>query len=294
MVSNGIPTFIFEEHHEAFYVWNHAISKGFINSAGNSLYHVDEHSDMRAPLLNYSLQNLNGDLRQIKKFTYQELTIDSFIVPAIYKDIFNKIYWIKQKHTSNRKAVRMYVRSFNHEGKKLFAGKVDSIKHTSENLDSKEFELYLIHQDKMPRQDSGQIVLDIDLDYFSCSGNPNQNEPIRVEITEKEFDNFNSNPYHRILFCGFYKVQTERRSGKFYYIFNRYDNVYQSQARVTKSEIVTRIKSFAEQLEKKRITPGLIEICRSRHSGYTPKDQWEFIERQLMKNLRNLYSINVQ
>ena len=50
-----IKTFIIEEHHEAYIVWNYAIQQGLIPATGNTLFHVVEHSDVGTPQFNISL-----------------------------------------------------------------------------------------------------------------------------------------------------------------------------------------------------------------------------------------------
>ena len=140
MKKKPIPTFIIEEHHEAFIVWNYAIQKGLIPPTGNTLFHVDEHSDMGTPRFNSSINGLNGDINTIKDFTYKELNIASFIMPAIYKGIFNQIHWIKQKHRMLEvKHEEMYIRSYNQLGKKMISGKISEIKNVSTDNDRKVF-----------------------------------------------------------------------------------------------------------------------------------------------------------
>jgi len=53
MESNqNIKTFIIEEHHEAFFVWNYAVLNNLLPAKGNNLFHIDEHSDMGTPRFN--------------------------------------------------------------------------------------------------------------------------------------------------------------------------------------------------------------------------------------------------
>ena len=125
----AIKTFIIEEHHEAFIVWNYAIKEGLIPPTGNTLFHVDEHSDMGIPRFNYNINELNGNISQLKDFVYNELNIGCFILPAAYKKIISNIYWIKQFHRkSDYPGDEMFIRSFNKGGKRLLMGKVDDIK----------------------------------------------------------------------------------------------------------------------------------------------------------------------
>lgn len=37
----------------------------------------------------------------------------------------------------------------------------------------------------------------------------------------------------------------------------------------------------------------MIDICRSRLSGFTPDDQWEFIERKLIEKFSDTYEIEI-
>ncbi len=70
----SIPTFIVEEHHEAFLIWKYAIQNNLIPAKGNHLFHVDEHSDM-SNLHNFRLllTTLNGNL----KFRLKTLLIEN-------------------------------------------------------------------------------------------------------------------------------------------------------------------------------------------------------------------------
>jgi len=40
-----VPLYIIEEHHEAFYIWNKTTEQGFLPPFGNTLLHVDHHTD---------------------------------------------------------------------------------------------------------------------------------------------------------------------------------------------------------------------------------------------------------
>src|SRR5690606_27615421 len=117
---NSVPTFVIEEHNEAFYIWNYCIAKGMMPANGNVLLHVDEHADMGVPKFNSSINELTTDPEEVLKFVQDEIGIGSFIVPSIYLGLFREISWIKvdQKVRSNR----LYVRSYNAEGMRLLIG----------------------------------------------------------------------------------------------------------------------------------------------------------------------------
>lgn len=278
-----IPLFVIEEHHEAFIAWNYAIYRGFISPQDNTLLHVDEHSDMNTPRFNQSILTTTD----LTRFTYSELNIASFIIPACYLGIFNKIYWIRQTHTQSRYSSRkMYVRSYNQNGKFLISGKAASCKDVVDE-DKKLFDYYLRSIYQMPT--SSKVVLDIDLDFFSCTGNPNLLDEIYVEITESEFESFISNKYNRLNYCNIGRIESIKKDGKFYYVINNYNEVYPESCKVSVQEIGKRIDEFIAILRQKKINPAIICICRSRHSGYTPDEQWAFIESTLTSKLNELY-----
>lgn len=290
-----IPTYIIEEHHEAFIVWHDAMKRKWIPLSGNVLYHVDEHSDMSVPMFNQSILQIDSSstMEEISRFTYSELCIASFIVPFCYLGHVGKLYWIKQDHRNPKiRPVKMWVRSFNQEGKKLFFTK--AVKENNDAMykdkDKKTIDYHLIMENQMPP--AKKVILDIDLDYFSCVGDPTVMKEIYVEITKSEYDNLNNNKYHPLNFLGIRKIETEAKDNKYYLVINNYREIYPCKQYMTLAEIDARIDRFVQALAYKRIKPLIIDICRSRFSGYTPADQWEYIEKKLLTGLDNLYGLD--
>lgn len=58
---------------------------------------------MSVPRLRKSIKDLNGDFIDVIDFTYRELSISSFIIPAVYQGLINEVYWAKQKHKGTKK-----------------------------------------------------------------------------------------------------------------------------------------------------------------------------------------------
>lgn len=291
MTRKSIPVFIIEEHHEAFIVWNYAIQKGLLPHRDNCLLHIDEHSDMGIPRFNESIHNLNGSMDKIIDFSYRELNIASFIIPACYCSIFNRVYWVKQIHSKTKyRPTKMIVCSYNKAGKRLISGKAKDV-NNDVDLDKSLFDYYLRTLEQLPT--NKKVVLDIDLDFFSCSGNPNELEEIIVEISKDEHNSFLNNKYHRLNFCPIGKIETFKEKKKYYYVINYFNEIYPNDLKVPEETIIKRISHFTEILKEKKIVPLIIDICRSRHSGYTPSDQWEFIEENLIKQLKEIYSIEI-
>jgi len=298
MRSQKIPVFILEEHNEAYYVWTECVQNGMLPAANNVLYHIDEHGDMGVPRFNKSINCVNAaEQREVRAFTHEEIGIGSFIMPAMYKGIFSTIYWFKVQHKATKRDHLMYVRTYNADGLKLLSGPVtEEIKKASEiDHDLKIFDFHLNNINEMPETELS-IALDIDLDYFSCSGNPVELYEISIEITKAEYEKFHSTPYHQSKFLGF-KSNVYESDGKYHLILNDYKHTYPDlypfTLKVDRELISERIAEVTRKLKQSKVVPKVITICRSRFSGFTPDDQWEFIESSLLKELGSLYELDV-
>jgi len=278
--------YIIEEHNEAFYVWLAARRSGLIGN-NNLLLHFDDHSDFRYPVINADISQLDiTDDKKVELFVRRELTIDSFIVPAIYLGLISEFCWIRQdvEKTSSR---QMYVRTYNNGGKYFMQGNGPSgskiacvnfqyIKTGTAGFCNCGF------NEEMP------VLLDIDLDYFSCCENPYIQNEIVIEITEQEYSGFVGNPYHYLHFiCA--RAEAVRHNDAYFYILNGVQQKYQSKREVDADLIIKRIRGFVNDLVEKKIDPSLVTICRSRHSGFTPCEQWQFIENNLLSALGMAY-----
>jgi len=76
-------------------------------------------------------------------------------------------------------------------------------------------------------------------------------------------------------------------------IFNQYEYEEWSRLRVNAEEIENRIDKLLHMLSKPEIDIRLATISRSRLSGYTPDDQWEFIEQRLKEKMNEFFDIEL-
>ena len=290
----SIPLFFIDEHHEAFYIWHYAITHSLISPSNNILLHIDTHSDLSSPVLNTPINELSQHLPDIHKFTYDELGIGSFIYPAIYQGIFHQIFWMG--HSENRESSKIanstsvspiraqILCTYNNEGKIFILNQSTSKDSVSVAFSRRDFTINDSLSIKQP------VVLDIDLDYFSCATMPNH--PIPIEVTKDQFHSYCQNPYHLLRFE--YTCVPVQKESKYYLIFNQSENlVHRPEAHVSKETILARITSFGSWLLENKINPQIIEICRDRYSGYVPLDQLEFIEDALVKKLHTLYEMEI-
>src|SRR5512136_599098 len=110
-----IPLFLHEEHHEAFFIWHYAIQHDLLPAQQNVLLHVDSHADMGQPHLRTAIHQFPQTMPEIEQFTYNELGIGTFILPALYQRIFDTLYWLPPK-TAKTCTEQKYVRTHKQAG----------------------------------------------------------------------------------------------------------------------------------------------------------------------------------
>ena len=290
---SAIPAFVMEEHNEAFFVWSEALRNGGIQR-NSRLLHFDDHSDLKVPVLPESVNDImKGDAVSVANFTSKVLKIDTFIIPAIYAGIINELFWIR--HSMSRELdLEMYVRSYNNGGKRLISDRVDKLKgeptdhklYRYVKVDALNFLMKEHHADK-------PVLLDIDLDYFSCCEEPVTENEVIIEITRGEYNSFVNDRYHYLNFITT-KIDAVQHKDSYFFVINRFNEQYPSKREVSGDEIRRRIQEFTACLSRAAIRPQLVTICRSRFSGYTPGHQWEVIEAELLSALREIYDLEIQ
>ena len=280
--------FVIEEHNDAYFVWNYAVVNRVIPERRNTLLHVDDHADMHVPALETSIKEISQNLKDILRFTRNQLSISDFIVPAVYQGIFNEIYWMRLGRKVLDKEQFLNVVSHQGEGRNLIV--TDNFLLAGMfNPDRRGATFRQINIEDLI-QPSGPVVLDIDLDYFGCDARAG--ESWEVQVAEEEYRRFFDEPHHRLRLKFGGKLQAKARDGKFYFLYRPIsDRVVPTLER---EKIAARIDRFVGWLKKSQVQPALIDICRSRFSGYTPAAHWQWIEEQLVEKLKDLFPVTIQ
>jgi hypothetical protein len=278
-----IPICVIEEHHEAYLFWGYSLLKQWIQPTDNILLHMDEHSDLSLPRFDSSIRQRPKTMAAWREFTYHQLGIASFIYPAVYQKIFNEICWVNAR-LAVAQSKHMHLASYRGEGKVLAV----SAKELSEP-DALPF-LLRLQPLSAPYAPSRATALDIDIDFFSSDDRP---KGCRVEITREQRDEIRDNPYHMLRLMPNRSIKLFENDGKYYLLFDSTMGDVSNESRQSEPEIRERAGQFKRFLEINAIKPSIITICRSRFSGFTPADQWEFIETTVLECLRSIYDVSV-
>lgn len=287
-----IALVVVEEHHEAFYVWHYAVRNGWLGAEGNTLLHFDAHSDMALPRLRRPLSSI-GDLADLADFTYRELSIGDFIWPAVYQGLFNRVLWIRYRQRLSEGGWRtLLIGAKNPDRTEFFtAASLDSTPYTA-SKDVRSVDYAPMTTQECFKTDQ-PAVLDIDLDYFCCNEHPRL--PVQeVETTSAVYEEFHRNPYHFLHFAG--KISVIARDGRFFVVYDDFPYRHKPESPnypADRGEIQTRITDAANFLCSHSVIPPLIVVCRSVHSGYTPREQSAFVEKTLIEHLSELYNLEV-
>ena len=79
-----------------------------------------------------------------------------------------------------------------------------------------------------------------------------------------------ADPYHRLRMMAGGKLYAEKRDEQYYYVYR--PGPVRESPELNPEEINQRIEIFIDWLQANNIKPALIDICRSRFSGFTPAE----------------------
>jgi hypothetical protein len=286
--SRAVPLVVCEEHHEAFFVWNYAVRKGWIPAEGNTLMHFDEHADTALPRLR-TRAPVGADLKELAAWVYSELRIDDFIVPALHQGLFDRFEWFRGKDWGAVRRARVFTASVNGAGTKFMYGQWGARVRRNPPADAR-LSLYRTGDVGEAAARRRNVVLDFDLDYFMC-----QSRPVfvdrRIYLTTEEFERLRGNCYHFLFTAPGAHVRLGAEGGKHFLEFGE-PQAAEGEGGDT-AVALQRIEQVASFLSRQSWSPRLIVVARSRHSGYTPAEHWRMLEDSLLAKLRGIYRLEM-
>ena len=285
-----IPVFRMEEHCEAYAIWHMAIDEGLIAPTGNMLLHVDHHDDLESGPYVHDFSVPTQNAAQALEMVRNVLGIADFIVPAFWEGVFNRMLNFKSifgvKKPGGEKIVQL--RGNNDLCLRDPIGLVDG---DADEDESKRVFFYEELSLMRPEPIEQPVVLDIDLDYFCFDNSLSTGETPRIEITREGYEGFLADPRHPLRILARRMAYAEREGERYYLVIREPS----PPKRVTREErIRQRVDKFFAWLKENEIRPVLIDICRSRISGYCPADRWELVEELVLQGLGEMYEIQLR
>jgi hypothetical protein len=154
---NKTNVFVFHNHNMAYYCWKKAFLDGKIGK-GNLLLHFDSHRDLKIPGKK-ELEDFDKQ-ESLEKYAAEKLWITDFIFPAIKEEIIDEVVWVEPEHMELGIGPKLLKKVFFDVERVGFSLK-EGIPITT-----------IRAEDILDNIKDKKILLDIDIDYFSCTENP--------------------------------------------------------------------------------------------------------------------------
>ena len=301
----AIPLILHEEHHEAYAIWHAAVLTKLISPDGNTLLHVDAHSDLDPPIVQADWPSIECTVREVYEFALSELDVGNFICPAIFDNTFRAVHWIYPDRDEDLDLKRqtmgvLTVRGSDPLARQLVSSWVSDAASSFDNGDDVGLKRLATGQafvtqspvtSPVPISQVPNLVVGIDLDYFSCNSVPRP-FPFRIEISREEFCNLSAHLYHPLRLIYGRRIRLEQEGGRYLLHFLS-PPTPPSPLKVDTSRVKERIEAVLVFLQRLLREPSLITVARSRISGFTPIDQCMFIEEHLLGGLARVFSTEI-
>lgn len=250
---------IIDEHHEAFSLW-----EDFLPELSNStLFHVDSHSDTDTPILSNSVY----DTASLRTIAQNQLSIDTFIIPAILLGKYSRVLYINPRGHEQKTRSRT-IGSVNGNGIII---RVD-VSNSQIFPDLRGWQYTVTSKVGSFENDA---VLDIDLDYFSC--NLFIHPQFELKISEVQAQYLNS--YNKSVHPNAYRLGLYDATADTLHFKQNPTNLIFNDSEKT---IDYAVKKFVYDL---KINPIFVNICRSVKTGYTPSKWATYVEDKLISCL---------
>lgn len=154
----GVPAYIFDNHNHAFAFWCLEKSKGNLNDHA-LLIHIDQHKDTRTPKSFLSREEAT-DLSKVFQYTNSSLNVGNFIPAAQHIGLVGDIVFIDSEYSLQQMVQTVTTES-------TTGTSTENASHIT-----------------LDRLKKGNIILDIDLDFFAPDSDYIGNE-LKVMVIKK-------------------------------------------------------------------------------------------------------------
>ena len=277
---NLIPLSVMDEHNDAYAHWFRFIEKGFIPPQGNALLHVDHHDDIECGGYRSDLKNPPGSYDEALRIVDESLGIADFIVPAIWQRVFDSVHILKELIPTPVKTEEEFIRyTESEDGSMLVRGSYIPFIHSPlKKNGAEDYAFYTMKTGGLnPGDDMSveNLVLDVDLDYFSWDDTLSTVPQKRIEITEEAFRDYSEDRNHPFRILPKKLIFPVESCGRYYLEYRETGPEYKP---VSRERIDKRIDRLFNWFEKTGVTPAAIDVCRSSYSGYLPADTAAYTE----------------
>lgn len=243
---NSFEVIVVEDHNEALEPIYRTIGRRRVNFSGLTLLHFDSHPDLGIP------EQLRADFINDKHAVFEHISIESWILPAVYAGHISTVIWVKP-NWSNQIDTGEYTIRLGKDAAGLIRCDSRESYFLSESLyvnksslvNTREFVLYVCEFDKvyngsddtlkrmLKNSTPNDLLLDIDLDFFST-----------MDPFQRMFANVNEYGLFKSVYEN--RLNLDKDDSDF---DEKYDNhVAKKKARL--SEIYSRLKDKLENIDE--------------------------------------------
>ncbi|MFY1709437.1 UPF0489 family protein [Tritonibacter scottomollicae] len=307
--ASEIPVVIVEEHREALtaLAWGREVA--VLPPSPMHFYNVDHHADLDLPRLVKPIPPGLANLQEIRGFVDSSISISAFIWLGAYLGFIDHVSWLPPKSALDGKRIQWGT------AKNLFIATLDTSRTTFitagvreetdhlGNTDRKTLRIETVGHPTAPASRDISFnqkhasaprsapakpwVLSIDLDYFSCNSQPHN--PFRLNVDKATFLEVSSNPNHPLRCSVYHHVEAVFDDDGYAILFDQFPEMENDPLHRTEAQIADALAELRTILSHQETPPQMIIIARSRLSGFTPKDQWEHIEKNVLAMLKTLF-----